>query len=233
VWSLWGDAVAVLAGDALLSLAHEVLLDCDSPHAGAAQTVIAVATRELIRGQAADTAFESRSDVSLAECLEMAWAKTAALMAASAVTGAMLAGARSSVREALSTYGGQIGLAFQLLDDLLRIWGRPDVTGKPAYSDLRSRKKTLPVTWTIENGGPAGRELAAWLADQAHTAAAPDGELGDVARLIERGGGRAWACAEAQRRVALGLDAVTRAGIPQRPASELAALAHYLVDREA
>ena len=233
VWALWGDAVAVLAGDAMLSLAHEVLLDCDSPHAGAAQTVIAIATRELIRGQAADTAFENRSDVSLGECLEMAWGKTAALMAASAVTGAVLAGAQSTVREALGSYGGHIGLAFQLVDDLLGIWGQPEVTGKPVYADLRSRKKTLPVTWAIEHGGPAGRELAAWLGDQAHAAAATDSELGDVARLVERGGGRAWAREEAHRRVALGIDALTRAGIPERPGSELRALAHYLVNREA
>ena len=61
------------------------------------------------------------------------------------------------------------------------------------YSDLRSRKKTLPVTWTVENGGPAGRELAAWLADETRARSATDDELADVARLIDRGGGRAWA----------------------------------------
>ena len=110
VWALWGDAVAVLAGDAMLSLAHEVLLDSDSPNAGAAQSVIAIATRELIRGQAADTAFENRSDVSLGECFEMACGKTAALMTASALTGAVLAGARLSVRDALGAYGHHIGL---------------------------------------------------------------------------------------------------------------------------
>lgn len=145
VWALWGDAMALLAGDAMLSLAHEVLLDCDSPHVGAALRAISEATRELIRGQAADTAFESRTDVALDECLKMAEGKTAALMAASAEVGALLAGAPRSVREALVAYGRHIGLAFQLVDDLLGIWGRPEITGKPVYSDLRSRKKTLPL----------------------------------------------------------------------------------------
>jgi geranylgeranyl diphosphate synthase, type I len=233
VWALWGDAVAVLAGDAMLSLAHEVLLDSDSPNAGAAQSVIAIATRELIRGQAADTAFENRSDVSLGECFEMACGKTAALMTASALTGAVLAGARLSVRDALGAYGHHIGLAFQLVDDLLGIWGRPEVTGKPVYSDLRSRKKTLPVTWTVENGGPAGRELAAWLADETRARSATDDELADVARLIDRGGGRAWACGEARRHITLAIAAIERADIPEGPASELAALARYLVAREA
>lgn len=233
VWALWGDAVAVLAGDAMLSLAHEVLLDSDSPNAGAAQSVIAIATRELIRGQAADTAFENRSDVSLGECFEMACGKTAALMTASALTGAVLAGARLSVRDALGAYGHHIGLAFQLVDDLLGIWGRPEVTGKPVYSDLRSRKKTLPVTWTVENGGPAGRELAAWLADETRARSATDDELADVARLIDRGGGRAWACGQARRHITLAIAAIERADIPEGPASELAALARYLVAREA
>lgn len=93
VWALWGDAMALLAGDAMLSLAHEVLLDCDSPQVGAALRAISEATRELIRGQAADTAFESRTDVALDECLKMAEGKTAALMAANASRTAF--GARS------------------------------------------------------------------------------------------------------------------------------------------
>src|SRR6202007_2506123 len=74
VWALWGDAVAVLAGDAMLSLAHEVMLESTSAHRGAAHTTIAIASRELIRGQIADMAFERRDDVSLAECVSMSWA---------------------------------------------------------------------------------------------------------------------------------------------------------------
>ena len=236
VWALWGDATAVLAGDAMLSLAHEVLADCHSPHsphAEMAATVIAVATRELIRGQAQDSAFEKRSDVTLDECLDMVRGKTGALMSASAVIGAVLAGAAASLTDPLAAYGAHLGLAFQLVDDLLGIWGRPEVTGKPVYSDLRSRKKTLPVTWTVENGGAAGRQLAAWLADETCAAAATDDQLGGVARLIERGGGRAWASEEARRCVALAGEAVADACIAEGPASELRALARYIVDREA
>lgn len=217
----------------MLSLAHEVLLDCDSPHVGAALRAISEATRELIRGQAADTAFESRTDVALDECLKMAEGKTAALMAASAEVGALLAGAPRSVREALVAYGRHIGLAFQLVDDLLGIWGRPEITGKPVYSDLRSRKKTLPVIWTVAHGGSAGRRLAAWLVDETGSQTASDDELAAVAELIECGGGRRWASAEARRHVTQGIDMVARIGIPDRPAAELQDLAHYIVDRQA
>jgi geranylgeranyl diphosphate synthase, type I len=233
LWAVWGDAVAVLAGDALLSLAHEAILDSDSAYAGVAHTVLAVATRELIRGQSADTAFELRDEVTLGECLEMAWGKTAALMSASAVMGATLAGAPTPVRAALGVFGGNVGLAFQLIDDLLGIWGQPEVTGKPVYSDLRSCKKSLPITWAIEYGGAAGRELAAWMTDRAHAAGATDDELDAIAGLVERGGGRAWATGEAHRRAALAARAVADVRLEPGPACELHALARCLLDRQA
>jgi geranylgeranyl diphosphate synthase, type I len=233
VWALWGDAAAVLAGDAMLSLAHEVLLDCKPTHRAAAQTTITTATRELIRGQVADMTFERRDDVSLTECLNMSWAKTAALIAASALAGAQLAGGPPSVQDALHTYGGHLGLAFQLVDDLLGIWGQPAATGKPVYSDLRARKKTLPVTWTLEHGGPPGQELATWLADTTHAATATDDELRYVAGLIERGGGRTWAHQEAHRRAKLAIDALEPAAIPPGPTTQLHTLAQQLTHRNA
>jgi geranylgeranyl diphosphate synthase type I len=233
LWAIWGDPVAVLAGDALLSLAHEAILDSDSPHAGAAHTVLAVATRELIRGQSADTAFERRNDVSLGECIEMAWGKTAALMSASAVIGATFAGAPTPVCDALGVFAGNVGLAFQLIDDLLGIWGQPEATGKPVYSDLRSCKKNLPVSWVIQTGGPAGRELASWMTDRDRAAGSTDDELREIADLVERGGGRAWAADEAHRRAALAARAIADVRIEPGPACELHALAKYLLDRRA
>ncbi|MGA7053746.1 MAG: polyprenyl synthetase family protein [Mycobacterium sp.] len=233
LWAVWGDPVAVLAGDALLALAHEAILDSDSPHAGAAHTVLAVATRELIRGQSAGTAFERRDDVRLGERLEMAWGKTAALMSASAVIGAKFAGAPTPVCDALGVFGGSVGLASQLIDDLSGIWGQPEVTGKPVYSDLRSCKKSLPVTWAIECGGAAGRELASWMADRAQAARSTDDELHDIAGLVERAGGRAWAAQEAHRRAALAARALAGVRIEPGPACELHALANYLLGRQA
>ena len=104
VWALWGDATAVLAGDAMLSLAHEVLLGrCCSPHAQARGSDDSTGTRELIRGQALDIAFEKRRSVSLDECIDMASGKTAALMSASAAIGAVLAGAPAQVTDALGS----------------------------------------------------------------------------------------------------------------------------------
>ncbi|MGD9990914.1 polyprenyl synthetase family protein [Pseudonocardia sp.] len=229
VWAQWGASSAILCGDAMLALAQEVLLEAPSPHAATAARLLAVTTRELIRGQAEDLAFETRDDVGVEECLSMASGKTGSLLAASASIGAVLAGAPAARTEALHVYGHEVGMAFQLVDDLLGIWGDPGITGKPVLSDLRSRKKSLPVTYAIRHGGGAGRELARWLATDGD---ATDDELHAAAHLVEQGGGREWAAAQARRRRDLALDAVTGAGLSPGPTAELVALAHHLVDRE-
>ncbi|WP_239028500.1 polyprenyl synthetase family protein [Pseudonocardia acidicola] len=229
VWAHWGAPAAILTGDALLALAVEVLLEGGSPHAAPAARLLAATTRELIRGQAEDVAFERRSDVGVEECLSMAAGKTASLLATSAAIGSVLAGAPVGLTATLQTYGTELGMAFQLVDDLLGIWGDPAVTGKPVLSDLRSRKKSLPVTYAVHHGGTAGRELARWLAG-----AGEDGEaqLRRAAALVEDGGGRDWAAAEARRRIALGEKALAGADLPDGPRAELVALGRYLVDRE-
>jgi geranylgeranyl diphosphate synthase type I len=230
VWALWGDATAVLAGDAMLSLAHEVLLESGSPHAIAAGRVVSAATRELIRGQAADVGFERRNDVTLTECLNMVAGKTASLLGASAAVGGILAGAATPVVEALESYGTNIGIAFQLIDDVLGIWGEQDVTGKPVFSDLRSRKKSLPVTWAVENGGPLGDALAEWLARPGDPT---DAELREAADLVDSAGAREWAFAEAQRRMTLAEQALDAAAIGEEYRRELVDLAHFIVERNA
>ncbi|MGH3768033.1 MAG: polyprenyl synthetase family protein [Pseudonocardiaceae bacterium] len=226
VWAIWGTTSAILTGDALLALAQEVLLDSASPHRAAAARLLAETTRHLIRGQVQDVAFERRDDVSLAECLEMVSGKTGALLSASAAIGAVLAGAPAEVVNALATFGAQLGVAFQLVDDLLGIWGDPEITGKPVFSDLRSRKKTLPVTYAFSHGGSAGRELAGWL-----RSGTPAGGEARAADLVEAAGGRQWATAEARRRVEVATQALSI--IPAGPRAELIAIAHFIVEREA
>jgi geranylgeranyl diphosphate synthase type I len=229
VWAVWGAAAAILTGDALLALAQEVLLDCPSPHAPAAGRLLAGATRELIRGQVEDLAFEKRNDVTVEQCLNMAAAKTGSLLSASAAIGAVLAGAEADVVDALTMYGAHVGLAFQLVDDLLGIWGDPAVTGKPVFSDLRSRKKSLPVTYALSQGGPAARELASWLA---MPDAVSEHDLHRAAQLVADAGGRQWAATEAERRMRLGECALTEVDLPEQPRADLIALGRFIVNRE-
>lgn len=231
VWAVWGAASAILAGDAMLALAQEVLLECGTMEAVGAARLLAETTRRLIRGQVLDVTFEQRDDVTLPECLEMAAGKTGALLSASAAIGAVLAGAPGEVVDALSVFGEQLGLAFQLVDDVLGIWGDPEITGKPVFSDLRSHKKSLPVTFATTHGGAVGRELAAWLAGE--ETSSDEAELVRVAGLVEAAGGREWATTEAERRMTAALRALAEVAIPEGPRTELSAIARFIVTREA
>jgi geranylgeranyl diphosphate synthase type I len=228
VWSVWDDATAILVGDAMLSLAHEVLGESGSPHAPAAGIALAAATRELIRGQLLDVRFERRDDVGLAECLDMAAGKTGALLAVSAELGAILGGAAPGAVAAFRRYGAELGLAFQLVDDLLGIWGWPERTGKPVFSDLRSRKKTMPVVWSVTSGTAAGAELARGLAGDDVS----EPGLARAAELVEAAGGREWAAAEARERVARAGKALDDADVGAAQRAQFDELAHFVVERD-
>jgi geranylgeranyl diphosphate synthase, type I len=218
VWALWGDSSAILAGDALLGLAQEVLLDSGRPTAVPAALMLAKATRELIRGQVQDLAFEHRDRVTVTECLDMAAGKTGALMACSAAIGAVLAGAPAETVAALATYGAQVGLSFQLVDDVLGIWGDPAVTGKPVFSDLQAGKKSLPISYAL------GQDPLIALIDPA--------DLEKRADAIDRAGGRRWALEEAARRMSAGEAALAAVDLPRTVRAELVALGRFIVDRE-
>ncbi|MDQ1747979.1 MAG: geranylgeranyl diphosphate synthase, type [Frankiaceae bacterium] len=228
VWAVHGAAAAVLCGDAMLALATQVLLDVGTLDAIEAARQLAAATQELIRGQHADLDFEQRRFVGVDECLAMAAGKTGALLACSAAIGAVLAGAPAAAVRALSTYGAELGLAFQLVDDLLGIWGDSATTGKPVGSDLRARKKSLPVAFALTGSGPASAALAQWLGTEGPDS---DSDTARAAGLVEAAGGRAWAAEEATRRLALAESALASAALDPDAIDELVALGRFVVTR--
>ncbi|MFC7729712.1 polyprenyl synthetase family protein [Actinomadura keratinilytica] len=228
-WTVFGPAAAILGGDALMTVAVELLLDEDVPAAQRAARVLTAATRRLIAGQARDLDFESRSDVSLPECLAMAADKTGALLACSCAIGATLAGAPPALVDALDGFGAELGVAFQLVDDLLGIWGSPDTTGKPVLSDLRARKKSLPVVAALAAGTAESRRLAELYA---RPAPRPEDELRETARLIEAAGGRAWAEAQAAQRLERAEARLARVRMDDAVRAELRDLARFVTARD-
>ncbi|WP_017595264.1 family 2 encapsulin nanocompartment cargo protein polyprenyl transferase [Nocardiopsis potens] len=228
-WSVFGPSPAVLAGDALLTLAFEVLAGDGRPRAAEAGRMLGAAVQALVGGQAADLSFERRSDVDLAECTAMACGKTGALLGCCTALGALLGGAEPDRVDALRDFGADLGLAFQITDDLLGIWGDPAATGKPVHSDLRSRKKSLPVVAALTSGTDAGERLGALMAGEEPMT----GEsAAHAAELVEAAGGRAWCderAAELLERAAASLDAAALHGAPRE---ELAALARLAAHRD-
>lgn len=195
-WSVFGVGAAVVTADALLALAYGVLAASGHHAAGGVTAMLSEAVIGLSEGQSQDLSFERRSDVDLSECLGMVERKTALLMSCACTSGAAFGGGRPAQLDRMRSVGRHLGLAFQLVDDLLGIWGDPVVTGKPVYSDLQSRKKTVPVVVALTSGTAAGRELANLYHRDGELS---DGELLRAAELIERAGARAWS--EAQLKV--------------------------------
>jgi geranylgeranyl diphosphate synthase type I len=229
VWAVWGASTAILVGDAMLALAQQVLVDLDGPGGTPAARLLAAATQELIRGQVDDLAFERRSAVSVEECLAMAAGKTGALLGCSAAIGAVLNGGCARLVEALTTFGDELGLAFQLVDDLLGIWGDGASTGKPVGADLRARKKSLPVSFAVAAGAPASVELAEWLATSGPDT---DEDIAHVTQLVEAAGGRDWAHQEARRRLTAAETALATADVEATVRDEFVELARFVTTRE-
>ena len=163
-WTVFGIGRAICAGDAMSLLAQQVLLGDPSAHRCQALSVLLEATQTVIAGQALDLSFEGRVDVSVGDYLSMSGQKTGALLGCSASIGAILAGASANHVAALREFGEALGLAFQAVDDWLGIWGDPVRVGKPAASDLRQRKASLPIVMAMASGEPAGRALRQWMA---------------------------------------------------------------------
>jgi len=228
-WTVFGVGAAILAGDALLVLAQDILLEGPAPQGLWASRCLSASVQRLIAGQGADLAFERRDDVTLEQCLEMAGDKTAALMACACSIGAIYVGAPAELAMGLAGFGAHAGLAFQLTDDLLGIWGAPEVTGKPVRSDLRTRKKSLPVVAALTSGSEASEEFGALLA---RTEPLSEDDLLRAADLVEAAGGRAWAEAEADAQLSSAGKCLAETDMPADVRAEFAGIAEFITARQ-
>jgi geranylgeranyl diphosphate synthase, type I len=221
-WAVFGIGPAILAGDALITLATAVL--ADAAHAGASERLDRDVCR-LIAGQAADLEFEHRDDVTLEESLSMAADKTGALISCACALGALLCGGPERLVAGLSRFGAHLGLAFQLVDDLLGVWGDPERTGKPVGSDLRAHKKSIPVVAAMTRS-------SAFAVLYRGARPLTDADIGRATRLIEATGAREWTCREADRETAAALDALEGLDLPDDVRRELTGLALSMIGRD-
>jgi geranylgeranyl diphosphate synthase type I len=150
VWKLWGLAQGINTGDGMFTIAHLALHRLALTSLPAA-TILDVLRRfdetilTICEGQFLDLSYEGNLQIDEGAYLAMIERKTAALIAASAELGALVGGADEETTQALFDFGRALGLAFQIEDDVLGIWGDPAVTGKPFAADLYRRKLSLPV----------------------------------------------------------------------------------------
>lgn len=155
----WNENTAVLSGDTMLIMAFQLVMQCRTPRQADILQLFARTAREICEGQQYDVNFERRTDVTEAEYIEMIRLKTSVLLACAAKTGALAAGAPEADAEVLYRFAERIGLAFQLQDDYLDVYGDPAVFGKKIGGDILCGKKTFLLINAYQRADAATRAV--------------------------------------------------------------------------
>ena len=227
-WKIWGMPLAINVGDALFVLSNQAMVDLKENYP--AETVVAAATvlhntcLDLTRGQFLDMSYETRSDLGVEHYWPMIAGKTAALLSACCHIGAILGGADQSKQDAYRSFGHALGMAFQVQDDILGIWGNEAITGKSAASDLLEGKKSLPVLHGLSKGGKFAER---WAQGPIHA-----DEVEELAQLLATEGSYEYTHSMSRQMTTMALDSLREAD-PQGEAGEaLMELANKLIKRE-
>ena len=226
-WVKWGVPMAINAGDALFVLSNQAIIDLKEDYP--AEVVVKAAEvldntcLELTRGQFLDMSYEEKTDLGVDDYWPMVAGKTAALLSACCHIGALLGGADISLQEAYRSFGHYLGLAFQVQDDILGIWGDETLTGKSAASDLIEGKKSLPVL----AGLSANKSFAArWKQGPIQSA-----EVQELVRVLASEGGYEKANAASKQMTDLALMSLREADPQGEAGDALFELADRLLKR--
>lgn len=159
VYKIWGDNAAILTGDVMTALAFQYVSNVDDQHLRDVLMTFNTMAIEVCEGQQWDIDFEKRDDVTENDYIEMIRLKTSVLLAASFKIGAILGGASSSDAQYLYSFGEKVGLAFQLQDDLLDVYGDPKTFGKKIGGDILCNKKTYMLIKAFELADNKQKEI--------------------------------------------------------------------------
>lgn len=220
--------MAINAGDALFVLSNQAIMDLSEHYP--AETVSKAATilhntcLDLTRGQFLDMSYEERNDLGVEDYWPMVAGKTAALLSACCHIGSILGSADESKQDAYRSFGHAVGLAFQVQDDILGIWGDEAITGKSAASDLLEGKKSLPVLHGLSKGGKFAERWA--------KGPIQPNEVEELAQMLANEGSYEYTHGMSRQMTTLALDSLREAD-PQGEAGEvLMELANKLMKRE-
>ena len=229
LFALHGTAQAINAGDYLYARAIEALTraEVQAERRLLALDLLLTAVDRMIAGQWRDVSFESRMDVTPEEYLEMVAGKTGAMLAAPIAIGAVLAGASRDAAESLRSWGEKIGLAFQVQDDYLGIWGNPDQTGKSNTNDILRKKKTLPLIHGLSTSARVQIE-AAFEAERPTMA-----QVDAVVSALNEAGSASFVREWGERLIASATAELEGMNLAPGARRGLEAVGHYIVNRDA
>lgn len=230
VHKVWNDNTAILSGDAMLVLAYQLVSNCSSTHLKEVLDLFSLTALEICEGQQFDMEFEHRQDVSEEEYLEMIRLKTAVLLAAGLKIGAVQGGASKEDAQALYDFGLAIGLAFQLQDDFLDVYGESEVFGKKIGGDILCNKKTYLLIKALERSDASQKsELLEWLLKEDYK---PEDKIKAVTDLYNKVGIKAVCENKMREYYVKGLEALSKVSVPVEKKQALKAFAELLLYRE-
>jgi geranylgeranyl diphosphate synthase type I len=227
-WKIWGAPMAINVGDSLFVLSNQAMMDL-AGHFPAeavlkAATVLHNTCLDLTRGQFLDMSYEERNDLDVEDYWPMIAGKTASLLSACCHIGSILGGVDESKQDAYRSFGHAVGLAFQVQDDILGIWGDEAITGKSTASDLLEGKKSLPVLHGLNQGGK--------FAERWDKGPIQPDEVEEMAQILANEGSYEYTHDMSRQMTTLALNSLREAD-PQGKAGEaLMELANKLMKRE-
>jgi len=245
LWAIWGIPLAINAGDALFALSrlalYKLMDGFDDHRVLTLMKVYDETCLALCEGQYLDIAFERRPDVSVDAYLEMIGKKTAALLGASVQAGAVLATNDDDIGEAYRRFGYDLGMAFQMADDVKGTFWTAEDSGKAEAGDVRKRKKTLPIVWALEHATDADRQRLTEIyldgvratdgrgPGQVAQAPMSDEEVAEVLAILERCGAREHTIGQARAFRDRALAQLEILPCPPEGKSDLAKLVHAVI----
>jgi len=226
----WNPNQAILSGDTMLLQAFERIEACEVEYVKDVFATFLLTTYEIGEGQQLDVEFETRNDVREEEYIEMIRLKTSVLLACAVKIGAILAGASKEDQENLYKFGEQIGLAFQLQDDLLDVYGDPKVFGKNIGGDITSNKKTYMLINAVNRADEVQRkELMGWIEAKDFDR---EEKVKAVTRLYDEIGIRQLCEQKMEECYVLALAYLDKVGVAEERKTELKAYAAEMMKRQ-
>lgn len=233
-WKIWGPALAINVGDYFYSLAYKALFQLDR-NCFTPEQILAVSRLvnetclALTEGQDLDLRFETLGDVSTEMYLEMIYKKTGALIEAAILAGAMLGTADETLLHHYHQFARHIGIAFQIKDDILGIWGDPAQTGKSVKNDLYRKKKTLPIIYMLTHS--SGERRAQLKQLYAGLEPLSEAEIVFVRESLEIAGAKTYAQEAANRYQQESFSALNRLNLSGQAHTNLEMMTRFLLER--
>ena len=234
VWALWGKPQALVAGNAMRSIADIAALDLaggglPNDKALRASLLLTRGYLDMTAGQCLDLAYESSLNISIEDYLTMVTCKTASLMRCSMEMGALIASDEEAIIRAFGRCGGFLGLAFQIRDDVLGIWGDKSFTGKAVGNDIRRKKKTFPIVYAM---GVVRGSVRQKLLDVYNKGTLDDQDIDDVLTALEELNVLEYAQDLTREKAGLALEELRRVHLPSWARQEIEELVEFITARQ-